>query len=208
MAEESKVYRRLVFVDVDGVLNNSVDEECYHSVRPISKNNIRVFNKLIKTLNNQCGKVDYTSGHAVYMEPAQGANPVLGEPWRLPPVECVLSSTWRLHYLGLPNALDEIKKDFKGYGTKCNWVGHTPRHLYVAGKSMERGVEINSWIQKNCQGQYVSFCILDDDRDMLGLKEHLVYVTGKTGLLEIDIQDAVRVMSRVWHVSLSAKGEK
>lgn len=192
-------YRRIIFVDIDGVLNNSVDIECYRSPKPISKQNVEVFNRMIENMNKQKGHLDFSNGHVEYVKFKERVD--AGQPYRkLPSVECVLSSTWRLHYFGMPDPVKKFQEDFRKRGIRCDWVGYTPRFLYVVGQSMERGVEINSWLQKNCMNQFVSFCILDDDRDMLGLREHLVHVTGKTGLLDIDTGEATRIMSKVQYI--------
>lgn len=140
-SEDKIPHKRLIFLDVDGVLNNDYDAAAWESVTPISKSNVEALNEIIDKLTEEVG-----------------------------PIYLVLSSTWRLRYFGKENAIELINKDFSSYGIKAPFIGHTPRFIDVTGHSYYRGYEIDYWIKKNCNKSYVSFVIIDDDCDMASLR--------------------------------------
>ena len=139
--EDKIPHKRLIFLDVDGVLNNDTDTQAWESYTPISKMNVDALNEIIDRLTEELGSVSI-----------------------------VLSSTWRLKYLNKDNAIELINKDFSGYGIKAKFIGLTPRLIDVTGNSYFRGYEIDHWIRKHCKGSYVSFVILDDNCDMGSLR--------------------------------------
>jgi len=134
-------HQKLIFLDVDGVLNNDIDEMAWESATPISQINVSALNEIIDKLTEEIGSISL-----------------------------VLSSTWRLRYFNKENPIEQINKDFSSYGIKAPFIGYTSRFIDCTGNSYYRGYEIDHWIKKNCNNSFVSFVIIDDDSDMASLK--------------------------------------
>lgn len=151
--EDSIPHKRIIFLDVDGVLNNDYDAAAWESVTPISQSNVEALNEIIDKLEEEMRSISL-----------------------------VLSSTWRLRYFGKENAIELINRDFSSYGIKAPFIGHTPRFIDVTGNSYYRGYEIDYWIKKNCNKSYVSFVIIDDDGDMASLRNQQFQTMSDLGI--------------------------
>lgn len=136
--------RRILFLDVDGVLNNMTTKERWdgHSYGPqvdaewgftgIDSRIVPIFNRLIR----QTGAL------------------------------VVVSSTWRLD-----TSVEELSHVFAGFGMWCEIVGFTPNMRRRPGgwdpygdtwTVVPRAHEIKAWLDANV-GSYESFAIVDDD---------------------------------------------
>lgn len=101
-----------------------------------------------------------------------GAKIVVSSVWRMYHMDVL---TARLHAAGLP--VGDI-------------IGQTPEF------HTERGLEIRAWLQEHADLNVESFVILDDDDDMDGVMSHLVKTSWVTGLQDIHVELAKRVLSR------------
>lgn len=91
----------------------------------------------------------------------------------------VVSSSWR----GRP----DLQNKFIEWGCAFEVIGETPRieHKTVGGvlQTVERGYEIQKWLDDN-KKPLDRFVILDDDADMVHLKEYLIQTDYNVGLTE------------------------
>lgn len=102
----------------------------------------------------------------------------------------VVSSTMRLF-----NTLADMREmlNESGYPDQCPIIGKTPR-----GFGGIRGYEIHAWLlrAKRRGWNVESFCILDDDDDMVHLMPRLVQTSKTHGLQQQDVERAVRLLNR------------
>ena len=154
---------KVIFLDIDGVLNCFHDNEKWHE-RGDRVN--MIFDELVDRLN---GIIDAT-----------GCKLVLSSTWRL-------SSDWQetMHKAG-------IRDVFLGRTPSLNnerwkWLGENPGRS--AMEFMERGKEIEEWLSINPYG-VTRYCILDDDSDMLPHQKHFK-TSGFAGGLTQEIADQV-----------------
>jgi hypothetical protein len=100
----------------------------------------------------------------------------------------VLSSTWRM-------SNDNYFRLFTSFRLAC--IGNPDIHVTLSSSvfdktpilSTSRGIEIQKWIDtNNFQGKFV---ILDDDSDMVHLKNHLVKTNFETGLTESKADEVI-----------------
>lgn len=100
--------------------------------------------------------------------------------------DIVISSTWRL------SGIDRMLDCWKSRNMPGKIIGITPD---IRKKS--RGHEIKQWINNNGSEKEISFCILDDDDDMLPEQlNNFVCIDSSTGLTEIDADKAIRILNR------------
>lgn len=111
-------------------------------------------------------------------------------------IKIVVSSTWR----GVDNnRLDNVKRYLQNRGFKYtqNIVGGTP-----SISSVPRGTEIEKWLQayslehfKDKKYENVSYCIIDDDSDMLEKqKSHFIQIDTKVGITKYDIENILTIL--------------
>lgn len=94
----------------------------------------------------------------------------------------IVSSTWRLD--------SNLPTTFKRVGIKHKIDGITP---YLPGKY--RGNEIKQFLD-NIKGKY-TYCILDDDSDMLPEQEpYFIHTSIEIGLTEDDVNKAIKILNR------------
>jgi hypothetical protein len=167
---------RVLFLDVDGVLNSArwwqtrekmpraEWEDENHRLDPrhfVDPENVAVLNRLLD---------------------ASDARIVLASTWRNP--HSVGDNRMLLHRMGVAKARQRV-------------IGATPdlsqqrRSGLLLGK--ERGHEIQAWLNANAEVWGVeSYVIVDDDADMLYLAPRLVQTDNRVGLTEAD---AARVLA-------------
>lgn len=110
----------------------------------------------------------------------------------------VISSTWRKS-----NNIDILKKHFEGQGVVGEIIGTTPVLKIEGGFSVNRGLEIQCWIDKHDHENIESFVIIDDDSDMSHLMDKLVRTClwdynkdgTKTGLREKHVLKAISILN-------------
>jgi len=107
----------------------------------------------------------------------------------------VLSSSWRC--LWNPKENDKILEALKLKGFKYDFYGLTPR-IPQKDFGQERGIEIQSWIDKELENNEIeSFVILDDDNDMLPEQmNNFILVNNQYGLSDIDVFKAIEILNK------------
>ena len=93
----------------------------------------------------------------------------------------VVSSTWRLF-----NSLASLRATLAKAGFDGEVIGKTPQ---LGGP---RGLEIQEWLNNN--GPIESFVILDDDSDMVHLKNKLVQTSFDDGLQDEHVEAAIKLL--------------
>lgn len=155
---------RIIFLDIDGVLNNQLFYcNKYQDIRHAEAEKLG--------LPYACGDIDETSVEYLnYLVESSGA-------------KIVITSSWR------GSGIDYCRTilDAKGL-IKDSIIDITP-HLHYPGSC--RGNEIKAWIEKNinlicespCSSDYKDYVILDDDSDMLyEQRNNFILVDGYCGL--------------------------
>lgn len=96
----------------------------------------------------------------------------------------VISSTWRklMNLQGLSYVM--FLCGFKG-----ELLGTTP-----VIHNVERGIEIQRWIDSRATKKITNFVILDDDSDMAHLTNHHIKVNNKVGLTFADAERAIAIL--------------
>lgn len=171
--------RSIVFLDIDGVLNNSVNYHRWHqawderAVQNLEDGLDRW------TANGQDPFVDYL------FDPEMVAR--LNKITRMCDADIVVSSSWRLHYA---DKFDELREIMRRCGIEAEILGPTPTDVE------ERGTAIEKYLNVERAGEEVSFVILDDEyHDVFGrLKDRLVRTIGYRGLTDADVADAIATL--------------
>lgn len=166
---------RVIFCDIDGVLNSAdYMENRRHIPRPTRD---AIDAVTVPRLNAITGRT--------------GA-------------KIVISSTWRLQPrpYQYPGSVESLRQILSAHGIAGEIIGTTPwfwkpysHHLeddtvVIAGK--ERGHEIQAWLDRN--PDVSSFVILDDDADMVHLRHRLVKTSFALGLLDEHVERAVAML--------------
>lgn len=158
---------KILFLDIDGVLNSHQSADYFHRVRG-EWNPYEEFCPI--SVGNLCTILE-----------------------EVPDLKIIMSSTWRI---GIPN-LEKLKEIFDALPTsiessliKSRLIDKTPVH-----RDSPRGLEIQEWVDVNKDKLTKDFrmVILDDDSDMAHLKPHLIQTNGVLGLTLLDAQKAIRV---------------
>lgn len=165
---------KLIFLDIDGVLNNQI----FYAKRKE---------------HFQTTGVDLVEGtHAI--DPINMAH--LNDLCGITEAKVVISSTWRLG-----KSVDELREIFDEAGFKGDIIGKTPRLNYKeTGDSVERGAEIRYWMKETANrtrhnGLFKDYVILDDDSDMLyNQRNHFVWVDPYAGLTRNTVYKAVQTL--------------
>lgn len=109
------------------------------------------------------------------------------------PVEAkvVVSSTWRIG-----KTREELQAILDEYGFKGEVIGKTKNYKSSENPHNVRGVEIKGWISEN-RGIVSSYCILDDDSDMLMWQaQHFVQTDHWTGITPTNVYKARRILNK------------
>lgn len=158
---------RVVFLDVDGVLNSmrfvsAMDAECQRTSKPF-----RFEDQL-----------------------DEGAISLLNQILREGCAVAVLSSSWRLLV-----DMDEMLRLLRAKGFTGELVGATPNlsHLDRGDHPLWRGDEIAAWIAEYPR-RVTSLVILDDGSDMAALQHRLVQTDPIVGLTAADVARAIAML--------------
>jgi hypothetical protein len=171
---------KLIFLDIDGVLNHQLFYEKYYKD---GKNNTGVEHPLddldpsrIEFLNQLIADTD---------------------------AKVVISSTWRRYH-----TVEQLQGYLEARGFKGEIIGLTPV-LNIGGHSpgkdsytpsIPRGVEIYCYLKDN-QEENRSYIILDDDSDMmLWQRSNYFHVDGYCGLTPNVVYKATNYLNKVSHI--------
>ncbi len=169
---------KLLFLDVDGVLNDRETLVKAANARKQKKLVFREDESLAEMIN------------PLYVEKVNAIVDATD-------ARIVLSSTWRVLFRdGMP----AIRRFFKSVGFNTDtWLGRTP--IGYPGKpfseSAVRGLEIQSFISDVLPVRKVpAIVILDDNSDMAHLSHRLVLTNGRTsGITDSDVAKAIKLFS-------------
>lgn len=164
---------KVVFLDFDGVLNSAQSCTFWHNKRDQSKWENELYKDWPGTLKEYL---------AMEFCPIALSN-VEELIRRVPDLKIVISSTWRLSET--VESLKEILKPAKLVSDAV--VDVTPRI-----KLTPRGNEIQAWLDQH--PEVVEFVIIDDDSDMLHLKDRLVHTSSLHGFQYGDMLWALRIL--------------
>jgi len=163
---------KLIFLDIDGVMNNDETFERKKNAKKVTEIICRESCRRLQTV------IDAT-----------GAKIVVSSAWRSRELEefsaCLFID--RHHFIGRTPWLRRRSHFFVVKGEKCQgW------------SSERRGTEIATWLANNpdVAREVTRFVILDDEADMEPLMEHLVQTDFMTGLTE---ERAAEVVWRLNH---------
>lgn len=144
--------RKLIFLDIDGVMNSLRSAKAnYNKAHELQVNVYEFFDPIaVRELNRICRRHD---------------------------PDIVISSTWRKLRPFIDN-FQTLRDHFtrEGFQHADRIIDRTP----ILHK--ERGLEIQSWLNRNCKGETVKMVILDDDSDMVHLKPRLTRTNFNYGL--------------------------
>jgi hypothetical protein len=155
--------RKIIFLDVDGVMNSLRNAKAnYDKAMEKQVNVYDYFDPIaVRELNRICGRHD---------------------------PDIVISSTWR-RVARFRDDFQSLRDHFAGQGFEHSdrIIDKTP---FLS--SRERGHEIQAWLDQNCKGQDVKFVIIDDDRDMAHLEPFLVRTGFRYGLTVKKAAEVIR----------------
>jgi hypothetical protein len=162
---------RIIFLDIDGVLNSEEDPDFSKELF----NPVDINPKFIKRLNKI---IEDT-----------GANVVISSSWR--------RSDYGTGLMGL--TIDELRAGLKGRGFTGQIVSVTP-HLYRTfdGKMKDRTDEIQKWLD-DCEYEIESFVILDDYWPIeftQKFPDNFVHQVGSLGLQEDQMNKAIEILTK------------
>jgi hypothetical protein len=185
------IKKKILFLDVDGVLNCSDwYQERYDKVRAgqiVREHPVDEFSPSIVAKLNK-------------ITDATGA-------------EIVISSTWRLG-----RSLDELRALFTEVGITAHVLDKTPFFGSIDGYTIPRGCEIEAWLDEHKfqrinwslkrQKEFAelsevdNYVIFDDDSDMLyNQREHFIKTSQKTGLSDCDVDIAIELLKKpIWEL--------
>lgn len=164
---------KVIFLDVDGVLNSIDDLMEYRE-----KNNIK--------------------GSILYDDISDKRMILLKQLVDKTNAKIVISSSWRMPWLrqGRPKILNpeglmfKLTKRLSDYN--LNYIDVTP---YLRDIKYNRGDEIRTWLLEHPEVK--SFVILDDDSDMCEFTEtNLVKTTYQHGLLQEHVDKAIEILNK------------
>lgn len=103
----------------------------------------------------------------------------------------VVSSTWRL------DGLMKTRERLNAWGVKADCIDVTPRLCRGNGdyRELERGHEIQHWLDNYEREPVDSFVILDDDKDMVHLMPYLVHTPFDYGIRARHADKAIAILN-------------
>lgn len=167
---------KVVFLDIDGVLNTPGNYHEYSVARKKDNENwADMRSKHIALLFDECCVSALNS-----ITNSTGA-------------KIVVSSSWRHFYDGRGGrpTFAELAELLRTVGVTAEVIGMTPTDLPRRfSESLPRGKEIKRWLEEHPIVE--AFVILDDNNDMAMLRHKLVQTKGHIGLCVRDIDKALR----------------
>lgn len=156
---------RVIFLDIDGVLNNRASSSLWTVRLPRA---------------NMPGKT--TPVPSFHADCVARFNRLVEQTGAV----VVISSTW-----GRVFDFSAVKRYLEDEGVCCDVIDKTP--VYMTCRP--RGREIQQWLDDWQGEPIESFCILDDHDDMQHLKGRLVQMRDNLGLQDRDVEAAIRLLT-------------
>lgn len=165
---------KLLFLDIDGVLNSNV----YMS----SDEYLTECNSLGVT---PIGREVMDKAHHLHIDPS--AIQILNVLVERSEVKVILSSTWRLKY-----SLEEMNLMFQKRGATFQITGVTPARM----SWRPRGMDIAEYLSSLRKDGEVpeAFVILDDIDEFSLWKPYFVHISDDTGLTQEDVVSAFKIL--------------
>lgn len=157
---------KVLFLDIDGVLNSEQSAHMHH---------------------NPSNFATFTAPPVKHVFASEFCPIAVANLHRLlnddPNLQVVISSSWRLG-----NTMEEFEAIFKYLGLPVDrLIGMTP-HLF----NKQRGEEILQYVNENNVYNYVIF---DDDNDMDVVRDRFIHIDYKLGLTLYNIKQAQRLLN-------------
>lgn len=162
--------KKIIFLDVDGVLNNDASVEYYggfggffQEEDVVTEQNIRWDREAVDNLRLIVENTD---------------------------AKIVMSSTWRTYL-----SVDKFREMFVVYGwSDAPVIDRTPNFYSEIGRSPSRGIEVNAWINDNDVDRYV---IIDDINQFLpDQQEFFINTWPLDGLTFDDAIQAIDILNK------------
>lgn len=171
---------KILFLDIDGVLNSELWYTHAHYCITHDKKN-EIYSD--ESSNENDRHVDYNIDPRLI----ENLNLIIEKTG----CEIVLSSSWRCPD---KEEMTLLNSQLRRKGLIKEYFDVTPY-----SRSRIRGEEIKEWLNKNCkQLEITSFCIIDDDSDMLEeQKKFFVNTDSYIGLTSHDADMAIEILNRI-----------
>ena len=178
-------FRKIIFLDIDGVMNNTL-----HSISN-KENNISEKISEAYLLSKEFGK-QFQNDTEICARNISVLNKLVSETG----AGVVITSVWRKY-----NSLIELKSIFKRNGFIGEIIGTTP---FLSFKDKDtskvvtapRGFEIDYWLKLNEGENNIKYIIFDDDADyLLHQRENFIWVDPYAGLTDSLIYQAKRKLN-------------
>lgn len=170
---------KVIFLDVDGVLNSHQSTTFWHNKRDQEKWENEMYDSWTGTLK------EYIA-HEFCPIALSNVEELIR---RVPELKIVISSTWR--YSETPDTLRKILSPSKLVGDAI--IDITPDFGWRDGKKVQRGDEIQDWLDKH--PEVTHYVIVDDDNDMLeSQKKNFVHTSSLHGFQYGDMLWALRIL--------------
>ena len=165
---------KIIFLDIDGVLNSDVycESELYKQA----------------TVGMSDAKIMLVAHH-LHLDP--DALALLNDLVTRSGAVVVMSSTWRIKY-----SPEEVTEMMKGRGSNFTVTASTPNLQRRMSEYFSRGHEISAYLN-SLKEKPESFVILDDRDDMGNLKNNLVLTNPKYGITISDVDKALKILGVV-----------
>jgi hypothetical protein len=168
---------KVLFLDIDGVLNSYQSATFWHSRRNQAEWENQMYKDWPGTLKEY-----------IAMEFCPIAFSNLEELVRkVPDVKIVVSSTWRMG-----ETVETMKKILAPSKLVSDAVFDLTKVILEGFREVERGHEIQEWLDRHPETK--SFVILDDDDDMCHLKPNLVLTDVRHGFQYSDMLKVAKML--------------
>ena len=175
---------RVIFLDFDGVINSAQSARFWHRRRDQSKWENELYSQWPGTIK------EYIANEFCPIALSNLEELMI----TVPDLKVVVSSTWRLGET--VESLQKILYPAKPLADAI--IDVTPSLGYKDGKRMDRGHEIQDWLDRH--PEVTNYVIIDDDGDMLdSQKEHFVHTSHFHGFQHGDMLWALRILGEKYY---------
>jgi hypothetical protein len=164
---------KVIFLDFDGVLNSAQSANFWHNKRDQSKWENEMYEQWKGSL------FEYLAFEFCPIAMSNMEELIR----RVPEAKVVVSSTWRLN-----NDVEALKKILQPAKLIVDAIIDITPNIRIT----PRGNEIQAWLDKH--PEVTEFVIIDDDSDMLHLKDRLVHTSNLHGFLYGDMIKAEKML--------------